>query len=288
MKSSSIIKVFVILCLLVAVRADALTLEARTAIEDMRSRLSSNAGSADVMAAPPPYIPGKDLQAAMASLRKQFYGIDTEQITLSINASPVAEPTPVTKPVILDEPYVPGNLLSFALLKIRQQRGESGSLVSEKSSESLDEPIPAAVATSNPVSVNSPTSVEVAVPTSPVETTPVPVLVEVSTPLTVTAPVEAASSVAAMNSDDLLEASEKATEAAEPVKAVVKIKKEKSETVKKSAGKKKRQETVEKVTPKSTAEEGKTETSKPEDQEFNEFIRKYDFKMPENYRIIVR
>lgn len=279
MKSSSIITFFIIMCLLVSGRADALTLEARAAIEEMRSKLTVNPSPVEQRIELTDYIPGKDLEAALTRLRQQFYGIDTTHLAVAIVADPGAgnsrkvEQVTVVEKVLVEEQasvdYIPGSLLSSALAKIRYQQGRDGKPL-------LDSAINSAVEMSPAQDVS-------------------PVLDPVAAPATDVATSTDIIPEPARNSDDLLEAAEKAVEVAEPVKPIkpsIEKKQEKAETVKKSAGKKKRQELIEKAKPVEPAVKedkvGADLPDKPEDQEFNEFIRRYDFKMPENYRIIVR
>lgn len=247
-------------------QADALTLEAQKAIEEMRARLNAGEQVADASMKLPEYIPGAELASAMNRLRQRLYGIDATQIAV-IAPEKTVETAPEAAPVEDLSAYIPGTLLAKAMEKIRTSQGTDNVQIAAVVEQ------PAAVQTVEEAPVapeNTPETKAEPVVEAPVAAEPV----VVETPAAKAEPVEA-------------------------VKPVNEKKQKKSQTGKKSSNKKKKGQTVVKKTSQVVSEaasqksidktrNAKDETARPEDQEFNEFIRKYDFKMPENYRIIVR
>lgn len=254
MRSRYFIYLLMFLCLMVGARADALSLEAQKAIEDMRARLNSSPAKEDIKAEPV-YIPGQELAAALARLKNKIHGIETESFVVVDNS--------VAAPVVPADSsdYPVGKQLASALMKIRESQGRSESLrvVMSILEERNDDK---GIIIEDPVSeiFKQPTKNE------KVESRP--------------------------------EVKPRFKPAKKLKKSVAKV--VKSKPVKKPA----RESTVvkkaepaparadKKVASEKTSEklsESKTKTVvKSDDKDFNETIKKYDFKMPENYRIIVR
>ncbi len=272
MRNRFVIFFLVSLCLMTGIRADALSLEAQSVIESMRAKLNATVPVED--AAPSMYIPGQELASAMTRLRQKLYGIDAANVEVA--AIPTTE-TP-TEPVIQKTPdvenYSAGELLAAALIKVRHSQGRTESLrVAMADMDSVSEAAPSESAVAPLTQQNE----------KPAET-----VVATETPA---APEVQAAAVAAP---------------AEKVAPVKTVKKSSSTKKNKKKRSKKQQVIVKKTAPaaeKSVPAEvvaGKASTSSADlksenassknedDKKFNEFIRKYDFKMPENYRIIVR
>ncbi|MDD3148540.1 MAG: hypothetical protein PHD82_14700 [Candidatus Riflebacteria bacterium] len=243
---------------------DALSLEAQAAIEAMRERLNAAAMQQPVVAAVvDAYVPGQQLASAMSRLRQQLYGIDSGSVELAMVE-------PVSKKQVDTTDYKAGQMLLAALIKIRHSQGRTESLrVAMADIDSVIEPVE--TASEKPVEVAQ--TIE----------TPVP------------APEEPAV-VAPVAQEKPAEKIEKNTKKA-PAKKHKKKKSGKSyknqEIAKKAAPAAKKDKQVKVASEKSHSSSGdlkiENASSKGEDdKQFNEFIKKYDFKMPENYRIIVR
>ena len=248
------------LCIMLTGRADAISIEAQSAIESMRARLNATIAIAE----PVPqteYIPGQQLAQALGRLRGTLYGIEPASLEV-VSAAPVEAPaTP--------DVYIVGAQLAAALVQIRHSQGRTESL--QVAMASIDAPVKA----TEPA--------ESAVAESATQESPAPV-------------------VASAQPESLPVPAEPVLQAAEPV-VVASIKPaeaEKAPVIKKSSSakkaKKKRAKKQAKPEPviarepaaASVAKVANDNNGKEDDQKFNEFIKKYNFKMPENYRIIVR
>lgn len=259
MRSHYFIYLLVFLCLMVGVRADALSLEAQNAIEAMRARLNSSAVTEEVKAEPV-YIPGRELAAALARLRNKMHGLEDENIAVAdAGVSVVAQPSDVSD-------YQVGRPLAQALMKIRESQGRSESLRAVMSI--LEERNEDAIVFEDPVSeiFKQPARVEKVEDKAKTKSPSV----KAKKKTTRKAVARASKKVKPANKEQKpARASSIAKKAVPaPAKADKKVASEKA---------------LEK------ADENKPKTVvKNDDKDFNETIKKYDFKMPENYRIIVR
>lgn len=108
-----------LLSLALTARADAISLESRAVIEEIRNRLNrieSPASEPEITeVVSEKYVPGQDLRAALARLRSNLYQVQKPEKTA---------PMPIRASVTLNftEDYEPGALLSRSLDKIRSQR----------------------------------------------------------------------------------------------------------------------------------------------------------------------
>lgn len=269
MRKRFVIFFLVSLCLIVGARVDALSLEAQSVIESMRLKLN-----APTQVEPPAqvcYVPGQELAAAMSRLRQQLYGVDTARTEIAAIPSP--EPALITPSAATD--YSVGDLLSAALMKVRYSQGRAESL--RVVMADIDAEV--SVAPSTP----DLTTTEIEKPAeTDVSAEPSPLIPQVQ--LTTEIDTQVAKAVAA-----------------EKVKAAKSEKKHKKKRANTKAIARKSAPVVEKTVagkafsgeasaPSSSASVKVESTSlkTEEDKKFNEFIKKYDFKMPENYRIIVR
>ncbi|HNX74542.1 MAG TPA: hypothetical protein PLM07_18215 [Candidatus Rifleibacterium sp.] len=245
------------LCLIVGGRADALSLEAQNAIESMRARLNAKVSAAEPVAQTQ-YIPGQQLAQALGRLRGTLYGIEPASIEV-IAAAPVEAPA-------ASDVYVVGDRLAAALVQIRHSQGRTESL--QVAMASIDAPVKSPEPAVAEPATEEPTNPEVA--SAQPKSLPVPAepVIQTAEPIVVAS-----------------------IKTAEPEKAPVIKKSSSAKKAKKKRAKK--QTTPEPVLAKepatsSVAKVAKDNNGKEDDKKFNEFIKKYDFKMPENYRIIVR
>lgn len=118
MKNSRLIFLITAVVLFLGARVDAaLSLEARAAIEEMRTRVNSSLQVADTEAADDKYIPGRELQTVLARYRARVYGSsDSTDTTLAHWRVSVPE----SRQVSAD--YQPGAMLEKALVNYRTQR----------------------------------------------------------------------------------------------------------------------------------------------------------------------
>ncbi len=254
-----IVYLLLFLCIIAGGRAEALSLEAQNAIETIRAKLNA----VEAIAQPAQetgYIPGRELSGALLRLRQKLHGIE-------IATEPVPEATTEDKitTAVDCSSYQIGERLAAALLKVRQSQGRTESLQvamagidTSVSSEPDVEPVIPEVSPAEPV---------VVVDEKPVAAPPAP-------EITKTAP------------DD-----EKVIATSDKKEIDKKVSRKNGKKSKKKRSKKPNVQVVEKKSgpvSEKTAEQPKIAASEEDDQKFNEFIKKYDFKMPENYRIIVR
>jgi len=266
-----IIYLLLLLCMIAGGRAEALSLEAQNAIETIRARLNAAAVPVEPVAKTV-YIPGRDLADALTRLRQKLHGI--EVVAEPSPESPVESKNPATDDC---SSYMVGERLAAALLKVRQSQGRTESLQiamagidksvsAEPAVESA--PAPAVVIAEPEVSVSEPAPV---VDEKPATDPQAPGMEITTTP----------------------DAAEKVAVSGEKKENDKKVAGKNGKKSKKKRAKKQTRQIVEKKTApvsEKMLKADKADQKNPEedDQKFNEFIKKYDFKMPENYRIIVR
>ncbi len=260
MKSHYLIYLLVFLCLMAGTRAEALSKEAQSAIEGMRERLTSHEVTAPAVENTH-YTPGRDLAQALARLRQKIHGTDL----------PVAE-TIVAKAdeKIAAEDYVAGKRLAAALLKIRESQGRTEPL--SIAMADMDKVQPA----ENTVKEETQTAPQVvASQAAPVEEKPV---VEQSEPKAEEKKIKNAGKRSSGKKSKKQKKQKKAQPAqSEIVKKAVPAPAQADKTV-----------AVKNDSEKPAESKEKSVSAKGDDKAFNDSIKKYDFKMPENYRIIVR
>ncbi len=212
---------------------DALSLEAKAAIEDLRIKLENKQTEVDVAPEMVAYRPGDSLRAALRRLRKTIHSDEKKIIEEKKNFS---GPTVITQVSFLDEGYKVGNLLAPKIEKLRKLR-QNNSIAPTEQVVLMDEDtvqLTEKTITEEKQSLNNSETSEKEVKSEKVEKT-----------------------------EKLVRLENKASNS-------------KIESLKKSI-----LNTEENSLPKRP---GKSS----QDKEFNADIRRYEFKMPENYRIIVR
>ncbi len=256
MNKRKIGKVLVILSLALAAKAEAISLESKAAIEEIRTRL--NQAATVPTAAPEPevksntYIPGQDLKNALMRLRSGMYGTAVEEKNLQLTAKGTAN-------IDFVDNYQPGALLSRSLDKIRAQR-EIARMIKLINTVKTIPQFPPMVKTHAPTPKPEPDAV--------VEPAPSQELIEPA------------------NADVPL--SEGESEKSEP--AADNRKNSSGELLQEVRLKLNRKLTHEKVEAAEDKSEGaaKIPEAKKEEDDINNEISNFEFKMPANYRIIVR
>jgi len=261
MKSHYLIYLLVFLCLMAGTRVDALTKEAQSAIEEMRGRLTQQAVIVSAVEGVS-YIPGRDLALALQRLRQKVYGVDTPMVDTAVAM--------VTEKASAED-YIAGKELASALIKIRASQGRTEPL--SIAMADIDRVMPSANAVKEEKAAIIPPVASAQ--TAAAEDKPV---IEQSQP----------------------KAEEKTTKKAGKRSSGKKFKKQKkqkksqpvqSEVVKKAVPAPAQADRTVAVTndsDKPVEAKEKSVSAKGDDKAFNDSIKKYDFKMPENYRIIVR
>jgi len=118
LKNSRFIFLITAVVLFLGARVDAaLSLEARAAIEEMRTRVNNSLQAADTEAADDKYVPGRELQTVLARYRARVYGSSdsTDSALAHWRVS-----APESRQVSTD--YQPGAMLEKALVNYRTQR----------------------------------------------------------------------------------------------------------------------------------------------------------------------
>lgn len=261
MKSHYLIYLLVFLCLMAGTRADALSKEAQGAIEEMRGRLAQQTITAPAVENTS-YVPGRDLALALGRLRQKIYGADQSGAETAIVK---------VEEKLLSGDYIAGKALAAALVKIRESQGRTESLsiamadidrAQPSESTVKEEPVPTAPPAVTPQA-------------APVEEKPV---IEQAQPKTE----EKKLKKAGKRSFGKKFKKQKKQKKSQPVQ---------SEVVKKAIpapAQADKTVAVKNDSEKPAESKEKSVSAKNDDKAFNDSIKKYDFKMPENYRIIVR
>lgn len=242
-------------------RADALSKEAQGAIEEMRGRLAQQTITAPAVENTS-YVPGRDLALALGRLRQKIYGADQSGAETAIVK---------VEEKLLSGDYIAGKALAAALVKIRESQGRTESLsiamadidrAQPSESTVKEEPVPTAPPAVTPQA-------------APVEEKPV---IEQAQPKTE----EKKLKKAGKRSFGKKFKKQKKQKKSQPVQ---------SEVVKKAIpapAQADKTVAVKNDSEKPAESKEKSVSAKNDDKAFNDSIKKYDFKMPENYRIIVR
>ena len=261
MKSHYLIYLLVFLCLMADTRADALTKEAQSAIEEMRGRLTQQTVSAPAVENTS-YVPGRDLALALGRLRQKVYGVD--QPGAEVVIAKVEEK-------LLSGDYVAGKALAAALVKIRESQGRKESLSIAMADIDKIQPSESAVKEETAPAVPQVTASQAA----PVEEKPV---IEQAQPKAEEKKLKKAGKRSSGKKFKKQKKQKKSQPAqSEVVKKAVPAPAQADKTV-----------TVNNDSEKPAESKEKSVSAKGDDKAFNDSIKKYDFKMPENYRIIVR
>lgn len=118
MKKKQVCTILALFTLMVSARSEAISLESRAIIDEIRSRLMITEAQEVAVEAPivdeavEHYVPGQELANALQRLRKRIYKKSENQPRLAF--------TP--KSMVTTEQYEPGKLLAQSLEKIRSQR----------------------------------------------------------------------------------------------------------------------------------------------------------------------
>ena len=255
MKSHYLIYLLVFLCLMAGTRADALTKEAQNAIEEMRARLAQQTAVLPQVESGL-YVPGRDLALALGRLRQSVYGVSQPETEVAVAV--VEEKLPA-------EDYIAGKDLAVALMKIRESQGRTEPL--SIAMADIDRPAEDSVKEET-----VPITPQIVAPAAPVEEKPV---VEQAKPKAEEKKMKKAGK---RSSGKKIKKHKKSQPAqSEVVKKAVPAPAQADKTVAVKSNSEKPVETKE-----------KSVSAKGDDKAFNDSIKKYDFKMPENYRIIVR
>lgn len=258
MNKRKIGKVLVVLSLAMAAKAEAISLESKTVIEEIRTRLNKvveiPVTEPEVIAVKSDeYIPGQDLKNALTRLRSGLYG------SAGQDKNP-ALPVRASVTVNLESDYQPGALLSRSLDKIRSQR-EIARMIKLINAVKTVPQFPPMVKTHAPTPRPEPETV-----------------VDAAPPVDVIEPSAA----------DASPVSETESFQSEP--AVVDRKNSSAELLREVRLKLDRKLSHEKAETAKDEPEADAEipAAKKEDEDINSEISTFEFKMPANYRIIVR
>ncbi len=261
MKSHYLIYLLVFLCLMAGTRADALSKEAQVAIEEMRGRLAQQVAVAPAVESTS-YIPGRDLALALGRLRQRVYGAD-QSVPETVVAKVVENSS--------YEDYIAGKALAAALIKIRESQGRTEPL--SIAMADIDKMQPSENAVKEETTPIAPQAV--APQAAPVEEKPV---VEQAQPKVEEKKIKKTGKRSSGKKYKKQKKQKKSQPAqSEVVKKAVPAPAQADKTV-----------TVKNESEKPVETKEKSASAKGDDKAFNDSIKKYDFKMPVNYRIIVR
>lgn len=239
-------------------RADALTKEAQGAIEEMRGRLAQQTITAPAVENTS-YVPGRDLALALGRLRQKIYGVDQPETEMAV--AKVEEK-------LFSGDYVAGKALAAALVKIRESQGRKESL--SIAMADIDKVQPSENAVKEEAAPQAVTSQAL-----PIEEKPV---VEQAQPKAEEKKIKKAGKRSSGKKFKKQKKQKKSQPAqSEVVKKAIPAPAQADKTV-----------AVKNDSEKPAESKEKSVSAKSDDKAFNDSIKKYDFKMPENYRIIVR
>lgn len=272
LKNKQVCKLLVLIAILASQKAEAISLESRTVIEEIRARLRQEEPQIKVdEVKSSEYVPGKDLENALIRLRAGIYKSPVNDRLIS---RPVEIKDRENLSAIDVSEYQPGKLLAASLEKVRSHREIFRMIKLIKATGALHN-VPVLPADEPQLSQTK----GVAEPGKAVEPAEIAEPVEVSSNEDAAKTEEAAKPAEAARSEEAARFEEDSKDSATLLRSAdLKIHRKLThlEEVKSDEN-----NTVADL-------EKKRRSEDEEDTQLNEEISKFEYKMPKNYRIIVR